>query len=174
MLILITYILCLSSFCEIWGLCVSWITYDNLYYAPCLACWALFGSLLPAMYDRASCTQVHRLPQSHCGDNRESTLFSWENIYYAHLVSVEHSVCHGSLITTLLGLVCLPFDKIEEEILYTNRKAATNWQKQQLTQAQEILNILQIKFAIGVFDKTLFYAKHIYGLKESITFSMTS
>ena len=23
-----------------------------------------------------SCTQVHELPQSHCGDNREGTLFS--------------------------------------------------------------------------------------------------
>ena len=25
---------------------------------------------------RFSCAQVHELPQSHCGDNRESTLFS--------------------------------------------------------------------------------------------------
>ena len=24
----------------------------------------------------SSCAQVHQLPQSHCGDNREGTLFS--------------------------------------------------------------------------------------------------
>ena len=28
------------------------------------------------MMNRTSCVQVHELPQSHCGDNRESTLFS--------------------------------------------------------------------------------------------------
>ena len=26
--------------------------------------------------DRTSCAKVHELPQSHCGDNREGTLFS--------------------------------------------------------------------------------------------------
>ena len=26
--------------------------------------------------NRTSCAQVHELPQSHCGDNREDTLFS--------------------------------------------------------------------------------------------------
>ena len=45
-------------------------------YAPCLACWALFGSLVPAMRNRKSCAQVHKLPQNHCGDNWEATLFS--------------------------------------------------------------------------------------------------
>ena len=28
------------------------------------------------MMNRKSCAQVHELPQSHCGDNREGTLFS--------------------------------------------------------------------------------------------------
>ena len=28
------------------------------------------------MYGCTSCDQVHELPQSHCGDNREGTLFS--------------------------------------------------------------------------------------------------
>ena len=28
------------------------------------------------MMNRTSCAQVHELPQSHCGDNREGTLFS--------------------------------------------------------------------------------------------------
>ena len=55
---------------------MSWITYDHLYYAFCLACRALFGSLVPAMCNRTSCAQVHELPQSHCGDNQEDTLFS--------------------------------------------------------------------------------------------------
>ena len=27
-------------------------------------------------YNRTSCGQVHESPQSHCGDNREGTLFS--------------------------------------------------------------------------------------------------
>ena len=27
-------------------------------------------------FNRTSCAQVHELPQSHCGDNREGTLFS--------------------------------------------------------------------------------------------------
>ena len=26
--------------------------------------------------NRTSCAKVHELPQSHCGDNREGTLFS--------------------------------------------------------------------------------------------------
>ena len=97
-------ILRLSWLFEIWALCVSWITYDHLYYGPCLACWALFGSLLPAMCNRTSCAQFHELPQYHCGDNREGALFSWLHIYYAHLVFVrfEHSVCRGSLMTTYL------------------------------------------------------------------------
>ena len=92
---MITYILRPSSFCEIWALCVSWITYDHLYYTNCLACWALFGLLVPAVCDRTSCAQVHELPQSHCGDNRGGTLCSWLHIYYAHVAFVrfEHSVC---------------------------------------------------------------------------------
>ena len=63
-------LLCSSCFFEIWALCVSWITYDHLYYTPCLACWALLGSLVPAMCNRTSCAQVLELLQSHCGDNR--------------------------------------------------------------------------------------------------------
>ena len=49
---------------------------DCLYYAPCLACWALFGSLVPAMCNRLLCTQMRESPQSHCGDNWEDTFFS--------------------------------------------------------------------------------------------------
>ena len=71
-----------SCFCEINAL--LWITYDHLYYAPCLACWALFGSLVPAMCNRTSCAQVRELPQSRSGDNWEGTLFSWLHIYIYH------------------------------------------------------------------------------------------
>ena len=35
------YLLHPSCFCEIWALWVSWITYDHLYYALCIACWEL-------------------------------------------------------------------------------------------------------------------------------------
>ena len=95
------YILCSSCICEIWALYVSWIPYDHLYHAPCLACWTLFGSLVPAMCNRPSCAQVHELSQSHCGDNQEGTLFSWFHTYYTHLASMrfEHSVYRGSLMT---------------------------------------------------------------------------
>ena len=40
-LFMITCMLYPSCFCDIWALCVSWITLDHLYYAPCLPCWAL-------------------------------------------------------------------------------------------------------------------------------------
>ena len=71
----------------------------------CFACWALFGSLVTAMCNRASCSQVHELPQSHCGDNREGTLFWWLHIY-TRLASgrSEHPVCLGSLMTTYITL----------------------------------------------------------------------
>ena len=45
-----------------------WNTYDHLYYAPCLACRALFGSLVPAMSNRTSSAQVHELPQNLSSD----------------------------------------------------------------------------------------------------------
>ena len=104
---MIGYILRPSWFCKVWALCVSWITYDHLYYTPCLACWVLFGSLVPAMCNRISCAQVHELPQSHCCDNREGILFSWLHVYYAHLdfMRFEHSVCHGSLMITYIRLL---------------------------------------------------------------------
>ena len=38
---------------------------------------AIFVSLVPAMCNHTSFVQVHKLPQSHCGDNQEGTLFSW-------------------------------------------------------------------------------------------------
>ena len=98
---MIAYVLRPSFFCEIWALCVSWITYDHLYYAPCFASWALFSLWVSAMCNRTSCAQVLEVPQSHCGDNWEGTLFSWLHTYYVHLASMrfEHSVCRGSLMT---------------------------------------------------------------------------
>ena len=49
-------------------------------------------------------TWAHDVPQSHHGDNREDTLFSWLHICYAHLASVrfEHSVRRESLMTTFI------------------------------------------------------------------------
>ena len=55
---MIAYILRSSWFCQIWALCGSWITYGYLHYDPRLACWALFGSLGPAMCNRTSRAQV--------------------------------------------------------------------------------------------------------------------
>ena len=79
--LMIAYILRSTCFCEIWALWVSWITYDQLYYALCLVCWELSSSLVPAMYNRISCAQVHEFPQNHCSENREGTLFLWLHIY---------------------------------------------------------------------------------------------
>ena len=36
----------------------------------------IFGSLVPEMCKRASCAQVHELPQRHCGDKQDGALFS--------------------------------------------------------------------------------------------------
>ena len=50
----------------------------------------------------------YELPQSHWGDNRKGTLFSWLHIlYYVHLASVrfEHSVCRGSIMTIYVMLL---------------------------------------------------------------------
>ena len=52
-----------SCFCEVWALCLSWITYDHLYQGTCLACWTLFSSLVTALCDRTWCAQVHELAQ---------------------------------------------------------------------------------------------------------------
>ena len=113
-MILYIYISYSSCFCEIWALCVSWITYDYLYYAPYLACWALFGSFVSAMCNRTSCTQVHELPQSHCDDNREGILFSWYYTYYAHLASgrFEDSVCHEHNSTVYNKCIFIRLDKV--------------------------------------------------------------
>ena len=50
---------------------------------------------------------MHELPQCHCGDNREATLFSLLHIYQTHLAFVrfEHSVSRGSIMTTNIYLI---------------------------------------------------------------------
>ena len=94
---------------------------DYIYITPILLLWDLrtlyvvdhlwlehsLISLMPATCNRISRAQVHELPQSYCGDNQEGTLFSWLQIYYAHLASVrfEHAVCRGSLMTTYVTLL---------------------------------------------------------------------
>ena len=72
-----SYIIILNKYI-ICGIFLSFAdhTYDHLYYAHCLACWEFFGLLVPAMCNCTSCAQVQELPQSHCDDNREGTLFS--------------------------------------------------------------------------------------------------
>ena len=111
-----------SYSCENWSLYILRITYDHmyicicnhenndmvcavdhlndhLYSALCLASWALSGSLVPEMWNRTSCVQLHELPQSHCADHRKGTLYSWFHIYFVHLTSGRfgYSVCRGSL-----------------------------------------------------------------------------
>ena len=92
-------LLCSSCFCEIWALCVSWITYDHLYYAPCLACWALFGSLYQ------QCETVHHVPK--CMSCHKAivvitggTLFSWY-LYYIHTIKLFPSLINCSISCTI-------------------------------------------------------------------------
>ena len=46
-------------------------------------------------YNRTLCAQVHELPQSHCGDNREGTLF----IYIVYNIQ-KHNNIHEKLMFT--------------------------------------------------------------------------
>ena len=73
-----------------------------------LCTWYTFGLLVPAMCNSTSYAQAHELPQSHCGDNREGTLFSWLHLYYVHLASAgfEHWMCRGSFMATLRSFLC--------------------------------------------------------------------
>ena len=59
------------------------------------------------MCKRTSCVQIHELPQRHCGDNRDGTLFSWLHVYYAHIATVrfEYPVCRGLLMITYIMLL---------------------------------------------------------------------
>ena len=47
------------------------------------------------------------LPQCHCGDDREGTLFSWLHVFHARLASVrfEHFLCPTSRIITCIMLL---------------------------------------------------------------------
>ena len=55
------------------------------YYVPWLACWEFFGSLVPVMCKHTSCSHVHELLQSHCGDNQKDALFSLLHCFH-HLL----------------------------------------------------------------------------------------
>ena len=48
-------------------------------YVMCTSCQSYVNrtsTVRQSYVNRTSCAQVHELPQSHCGDNREGTLFS--------------------------------------------------------------------------------------------------
>ena len=82
------------------------------------------GSLVPAMWNRTSCAQVHEFPQSHCGDYWEDILFWRLHIYYVHLASVrfDHSVCLGSLMTTNITLLAL---MVEHSLVHLYQQCGT-------------------------------------------------
>ena len=77
-----------ECFCEIWALCVSWITMTT--YIVHIA-WLAEHSLV---HWYQQCITFPNLPK----------LFSWEHIYYAHPASVrfEHSVCRGSILCSYI------------------------------------------------------------------------
>ena len=92
--------------------------------------------------NRTSCAQVHGLPQSHCGDNREGTLVSWLHIYYIYLTFVwfEHSVCCGSLMTTYTYMAS------KKIFFFNNRKQ---------------INLNRIRWANSFFERILLWEKQI-------------
>ena len=52
-------------------------------------------------HNRTSCAQVHELPQSHCGDNQEGTLFFMITDTHTHTHTHTHNNFH---VITLLQL----------------------------------------------------------------------
>ena len=74
-----------SYICRISELCMSWLTSNQFYFAPCLTCREPFGSV---MCNRASCAQVHGILRGHwrIGINRGGILSVFlttnRNIYY--------------------------------------------------------------------------------------------
>ena len=77
------------------------------------------GLLVPVMCNCTSCVQVHELPQDHCGDDRECTLFQWLHIYiyiYIYITPILllkglSTVCIVDqlwllILRSLLGLLC--------------------------------------------------------------------
>ena len=98
------YVWSSSCFCEIWALCVSWITYNHLYVYICIYIYiyiyyiyiyiyiyiyVIMETMCPPGYHHNGFVETHALGHMMYGS-------------YAHLASVrfEHSVCHGSLMTT--------------------------------------------------------------------------
>ena len=58
----------------------SWCTVTH-----CLYQWTRECSTVPQMCNHISCAQVHELPQSYHGDNRECTLFSWLHVLHVYI-----------------------------------------------------------------------------------------
>ena len=95
---MITYILRIlrsSNFCRIWVLNVACVNFNHFYYGPCLNCWVLFHSLVPAICNRASYAQIHKWPWRHWRivNNREDTMpvfltayiYIYIYIYYTYI-----------------------------------------------------------------------------------------
>ena len=71
------------------------------------------GLLVPAMCNCTSCVQVHELPLSHCGDDRECTLFQWLHICIMPILVLKgwSTLCIVAqlwllILRSLLGLLC--------------------------------------------------------------------
>ena len=108
-----------SCFCEISALCVV----DHLWILILFYLLSLLSTLWfigPAMCNWTWCVQVYQLPQTHCGDNHESTLFSWLHKYiylyvhtylyiyipiyiYIHLCNQKNNVPSPVITTMALG-----------------------------------------------------------------------
>ena len=87
----------LSCFWKIWAFCMSSITHDYLYYAPCIACWA----------------------EGHCDDNQEGTLFSWLHvILFLHELSTSCVVDSRKRYTCIYAHVYINSDVLKHMIYH--------------------------------------------------------
>ena len=100
------YIIRLSFLCETWALCVSWMTYEHLYYAPYWSCRSLVGSLVPTMCNRTSCVQVHGCHKAIVAISRRAHCFhDWIYIYIYMYICVCVCVCSSSVQLILLSQI---------------------------------------------------------------------
>ena len=59
----------------------NWMSYQAMITLSLTQSWKQCALPVIPVINRKSCTQVHQLPQSYCGDNGEGALFSWLYVY---------------------------------------------------------------------------------------------
>ena len=75
---IITYVLHPTCSDRPWALCISWITYHDLYYAPCFVCWAFL------VHRYQQCVTLHHAPK--CMSCKAIVVITWrENCFHDYI-----------------------------------------------------------------------------------------